>query len=165
MHLATLIGVKRASSLPANASYRVRTKSWILEKVLKFCRQFSRPGKTLKMEIKSEKMLKSFEFFFVDVFFKATSALQVNFFVFIKSYSIRAYFAAHHGKSFVPAFFKVSIDHPFNKFESGKRNFFFSKKNGKTLELCVQKSLRTLIVNHESSVIRVSPLSTVIYQN
>ena len=116
------------------------------------------------MEIKSEKMLKSFEFFFVDVFFKATSALQVNFFVFIKSYSIRAYFAAHHGKSFVPAFFKVSIDHPFNKFESGKRNFFFSKKNGKTLEL-VQKSLRTLIVNHESSVIRVSPLSTVIYQN
>ena len=61
------------------------------------------------MEIKSEKMLKSFEFFFVDVFFKATSALQVNFFVFIKSYSIRAYFAAHHGKSFVPAFFKISI--------------------------------------------------------
>ena len=89
----------------------------------------------------------------------------MNFFVFIKSYSIRAYFAAHHGKSFVPAFFKVSIDHLFNKLESGKINYCFGKKNGKTLEFCIQKSLRTLIVNHESSVIRVSPLSTVIYQN
>ena len=57
----------------------------------------------------------------------------MNFIVFIKSYSIRAYFAAHHGKSFVPAFFKVSIDHPFNKFESGKRNFFFRKKMEKLL--------------------------------
>ena len=132
MHLATLIGIKRASSLPANASYRVRTKSWILEKVLKFSRQFSRPGKSLKMVIKSEKMLKSFEFFLF-VFFKATSALQVNFFVFIKSYSIRAYFAAHHGKSFVPAFFKVSIDHLFNKLESGKRNYCFGKKMEKLL--------------------------------
>ena len=152
MHLATLIGVKRASSLPANASYRVRTKSWILEKVLKFCRQFSRPGKTLKMEIKSEKMLKSFEFFFVDVFFKATSALQVNFFVFIKSYSIRAYFAAHHGKSFVPAFFKVSIDHLFNKLESGKRNYCFGKKMEKLLNFVFKNLYEpwSWIMNHRS---------------
>ena len=84
------------------------------------------------MEIKSEKMLKSFEFFLL-FFFKATSALQVNFFGFIKSYSIRAYFAAHHGKNFVPAFFKVSIDHLFNKLESGKRNYCFVKKMEKLL--------------------------------
>ena len=109
-------------------------------------------------------MVKGLEFFLF-FFFKAASALQLNFFVFIKSYSIRAYFAAHHEKSFVPAFLMVSIDHLFLNLESAKRNNCFRKKNRKTLEFRIQKSVRTLIVNHESLVIRVSPLSTVIYQN
>ena len=128
MHLATFVGVKKASSLLANASYRVRTKSCILEKVLKFSQQFSRLGKTLKMEIKTEKMVKSLEFFCFFFFFKATSALQLDFFVFIKSYSIPAYFAAHHEKSFVPTFLKVSIDHLFLNLEAAKRNYCFGKK-------------------------------------
>ena len=38
-------------------------------------------------------------------------------------------FAAHHEKSFVPAFFMVSADHLFDNLESGKRNNkFFGKK-------------------------------------
>ena len=37
-------------------------------------------------------------------------------------------------KSFVPAFFKVSIDHLFDNLESGKRNHYFGKKSlGKVL--------------------------------
>ena len=35
-----------------------------LKKVLKFAQQFSRPGKSLEMEIKCGKMVKSLEFFF-----------------------------------------------------------------------------------------------------
>ena len=37
-------------------------------------------------------------------------------------------FAAHHGKSFVPVFFKVSIDHLFDNLESRKINNCFGKK-------------------------------------
>ena len=54
-------------------------------KSLKFAQQFSRPGKRLKVEIKSGKMVKSLDFF------KATtSALDISesLFVFVKSYSI-----------------------------------------------------------------------------
>ena len=52
--------------------------------------------------------------------------MRAIFSVLIKSYSILPiqvhYFAAHHEKSFVPAFFKVSVDHLFDNLESGKRN-------------------------------------------
>ena len=38
-------------------------------------------------------------------------------------------FAAHHENSFVPAFFKVSVDHLFDNLVSGKRNNkLFEKK-------------------------------------
>ena len=47
----------------------------------------------------------------------------------------------HHEKTFVPAFFKVSIDHLFDILESEKR---FGKKCGKSLEIWIQKSVRTL---------------------
>ena len=68
----------------------IHTESWILEKVLKFAEQFSRPEKSLEnqIEIKSGKMVKSRNFFFV---FKATtSALDrtETFFVLVKSWSI-----------------------------------------------------------------------------
>ena len=36
-------------------------------------------------------------------------------------------------KIFVPAFFKVSIDHLFDILESGKRNYCFVKSLGKAL--------------------------------
>ena len=38
-------------------------------------------------------------------------------------------FAAHHEKSFVPALFKVSVDHLFDKRASGKRNYCFERKS------------------------------------
>ena len=37
-------------------------------------------------------------------------------------------FAAHHEKSFVPAFFKVSVDHLFDKREFGRKNYCFEEK-------------------------------------
>ena len=43
-------------------------------------------------------------------------------------------------KSFVPAF----IDHLFDNFESGKRNYCCGKKSGKSLEFWIQKSVRML---------------------
>ena len=48
----------------------------------------------------------------------------------VKSYSISP---TRHGKSFVPAFFKVSIDHPFDNVEAGKKLLFW-KNSGKSLE-------------------------------
>ena len=50
----------------------------------------------------------------------------------------------HHEKKFVPAFFKVSIDHLFDNLESEKRNNCFGKKSAKSLEFWIQKSVRTL---------------------
>ena len=51
------------------------------------------------------------------------------FFVFGKIvFHLARTFAAHHEKSLVPAFFKVSIDHLFDNLESGKRNYWFGKK-------------------------------------
>ena len=55
-------------------------------------------------------------------------------------------FAVHPEKSFVPAFFKVCIEHLFDNLESGKKNYCFGKRSGKNLEFSVQKSLRTLYV-------------------
>ena len=46
-------------------------------------------------------------------------------------FNVACAFAAHHGKSFVPAsffFFKVSIDHLFDNLQAGKRNYCFGKK-------------------------------------
>ena len=56
-------------------------------------------------------------------------------------------FAAHHDKSFVPAFFKVSVDHLFDNLESEKRNNkLFGKKSGKILKFWIQKSVQILCV-------------------
>ena len=48
-------------------------------------------------------------------------------------FNFASMFVAHHGKSFVPAFFKVSIDDLFDNFESGKRNSCFGKSLEKVL--------------------------------
>ena len=54
-------------------------------------------------------------------------------------------FAVHPEKSFVPAFFKVYIEHLFDNLESEKKKvLFWKKKSEKSLELLIQKSLRTL---------------------
>ena len=79
---------------------RVRTEAWILEKVLKFARQFSRPGKSLENEDKVwENDKKSWVFF-------------SKLFILVKSYSIWPFtHVAHHEKSFLSAFLKVPVDH------------------------------------------------------
>ena len=59
-------------------------------------------------------------------------------------FNVARTFAVHHEKTFVPAFFKVSIDHVFDILESEKRNYCFGKQCGKSLELWIQKSVRTL---------------------
>jgi len=53
-------------------------------------------------------------------------------------------FAAHHAKSFVPAFFYVSIDQQFDNLEYEKRNCCFGVKPGKSLEYWIQQSVQTL---------------------
>ena len=66
---------------------RVRTKSWILQKDLKFSQQFSRPEKIWKVEIKSGKIVKSLEFFLFQCY-NNKCLISDNFFVSVKSYSI-----------------------------------------------------------------------------
>ena len=117
--------------------YRVCTGSWILEKkVLKLAQQFSRPRKSLENGYRVYKNGKSL---FLIFFFKATTSVILQqvlyesyFFCFdqiLLNLARTSTFAAHHEKSFVPAFFKVSIDHLFDNLESGKRNNkLFGKK-------------------------------------
>ena len=84
--------------------------------VLKFAQQFSSPGKSLENIHK--------------VFLKVTStisALQYWIFLFRAGqilFNLTCMFAAHHGKSFVPSVFKVSIDHLFDNRESGSKNLY-----------------------------------------
>ena len=84
------------------------------------------------MDIKSTKMVKSlFSYFF---FSKLQQVLyERHFFCFdqiLLNLARTSTFAAHHEKSFVPEFFKVSVDHLFDNLESGKRNNkFFGKKS------------------------------------
>ena len=116
---------------------RVRTESWILEKVLKFSQQFSRPEKGLENKDKvwknGKNFVQSYSKYFISEFF--------FFFVLVESYStspVRLHCVMK--KSFVPAFFKVSINHLFHNLESEKRNYSFGKSLEKVL-LCGLKNL------------------------
>ena len=79
-------------------------------------------------------------------FFKVTtSALEVKCFPFCRIlFSLARAFAAHHAKSFVPAFF-VSNDHLIGNLDSGKRNNRFGEKSRKSLEFWIQKSVGSLV--------------------
>ena len=48
--------------------------------------------------------------------------------------------AVHSEKGSVHAVFEVSIDHLFDDLESGKRNYCFGKKSGKSLEVWIQSA-------------------------
>ena len=73
--------------------FNIQTESWILEKVLKFVQQFSRPEKSLEIEIKSAKMVKSCNFFFFQSYNKC---FEVNFFSFWSILvNLARMFAAH----------------------------------------------------------------------
>ena len=62
--------------------YSVRTESWILEKVLKFALQFSRPGKSLenrdKVEQKAKKFFSSYnKCFTIEIFFLLVKSFSI----------------------------------------------------------------------------------------
>ena len=74
-------------------------------------------------------------------------------------FNLARMFAAHY-ESFVPAFFKVSIDHLFDILESGKKSLFWKKSQGK-VEFWIQKPVLTLLTEQTVSVISIQrPLST-----
>ena len=108
------IVVRRGKELPrfpwsifSLPRFRVRTESWILEKVLKFAQQLSRPGKSL------EKMIKSLELFF--------SKLQQVLYKWI--------FFRFGQILFNLARMFVAYNHLFDNLESEKRNFCFGIKS------------------------------------
>ena len=102
-----------------------------LYRVLKLAQQFSRPRKSLENGYKVYKNGKSL---FLIFFSKLQQVLYESHFFFcfdqiLLNLAHTSTFAAHHEKSFVPAFFKVSVDHLFDNLESGKRNNkLFGKK-------------------------------------
>ena len=78
----------------------VHTESWILEKVLKFVQQFSRPGKSLENEMKSTKI----EFFFSKL---QQMLYKWIFFTFVKSYSISSICLQHTMKKALFLHYKI----------------------------------------------------------
>ena len=104
------------------ACSRVCTKCWILEKVLKFAQRFPGLEKVWKMEITSGKMVKSVEFFFESY----NECFTLNFFFRFGQILIDLA-RMFEKKSFVPAIFKVVIDHQFDNRECGKREYCFEK--------------------------------------
>ena len=132
--------------------HRVQGLEFLKKKVLKLAQQFSRPRKSLENGYKVYKNGKSL---FLIFFFKATTSVilqqvlyESHFFCFdqiLLNLAHTSTFAAHHEKSFVPAFFKVSVDHLFDNLESGKRNNkLFGKKSGQSLKFWIQKSVQIL---------------------
>ena len=115
------------------ALIRVRTESWILEKVLKFAQRFSRPGKSLengdkvwKNGKKSWVYFQSYNKWFIsEILFRFGQIL----------FNLAGTFAVHREKSFVLSFFKVCIDQLFDNLESGKRNYCFGKSLEKVVNL------------------------------
>ena len=94
--------------------------------------QFSRPGKTLENVDKVWENGKNSSFLFCfqsyNKYFISEFFFPFFFFFFFKSYSIspvRLHYILK--QSFVPAFFKVSIDRLFDELQSGKRNYCFGK--------------------------------------
>ena len=96
--------------------------------------------KVWKIEIKSGKMVKTF---FLKL--QQVSALQVKFFsCWLNHIQSRLYVcSASLIKLCSCSFFKVSIAHLFDNWESGKRSYCW-KKSGKNLEFWIQKSVQTL---------------------
>ena len=97
--------------------------------------------KVWKMEIKFGKRSKVVSFSFCN--FKSEIC-----FVLVRSYSISTLCLQCIVKkiSFLHFFkkWKVCIDHLFDNLESGKINYCFGKKSGKSLEFSIQKSVPTM---------------------
>ena len=108
---------------------RVRTESWILEKVLKFAQHFPDLGKVWKIEEKSWKNGKK-----SCVFLKAVQeVLQKWFFFSCWSNLIQSRRHVMEKALLLRFFFKVSFDQLFDNLESGKIYYCFGKSLEKVL--------------------------------
>ena len=109
---------------------RVRTESWILEKVLKFAQHFPDLGKVWKIEVKSWKNGKK-----SCVFLKAAQEVLQKW-IFFRVGQILFNLACMSGKKLCSCvfFLKVSFDQLFVNLESGKINYCF----GKSLEFWIE---------------------------
>ena len=118
--------------------HRVRTKSWILTKVLNFIQLFSRPGKSKENRWSLEKMKKSLEFFskLQQVLYK-WSFFSFSPFFFFKSFSTSPVCLQGTMK-------KALFLHLFDKTLSWKKKFLFCKKVWKTFSILDPKIVRTL---------------------
>ena len=115
-------------SAGGNKINRVLTESWILEKVLKFAQQFSKPGKSLENGNKVWKNGKKSWVFF----FSKLQQIYKWFFVLFWSNLIQS--QLYDERSFIPAFLKVSIDHLVRK-----KKLLFWKKGWKKFWILYQK--------------------------
>ena len=108
---------------------RVRTESWILEKVLKFAQHFPDLGKVWKIEEKSWKNGKK-----SCVFLKAVQEVLQKWF-FFRVGQILFNLAGMSWKKLCSCvfFFKVSFDQLFDNLESGKIYYCFGKSLEKVL--------------------------------
>ena len=134
MYVLSLIAAELKRNFGANFSIgRVRTESWIFEKVMKFAQQFSRPGKSM------ENGWRSWVFFFQS--YNKCFRSEI-YFVLFKHYSFKLtrMFVAYNEESFVPAFLRSLL---ITYLESGKR-ICFGKKSGIRLEFWIQTSVRIL---------------------
>ena len=140
-HLSLSSPLLSSAALP-KAIYMVCTKSWILEKALKFARLFSRRAQSLENRDKVWSFFKSYKKCLLSDFFPRGQipfnlawswdiySQNENFHNSVTSAFHRGYrtFTVDPEKSLVPAFFKVSIsDHLFVNLESGKIKYCFGK--------------------------------------
>ena len=103
---------------------RVRTESWILEKVFKFSQLYSRPGKVWKMELKSWKYGRK-----PWVFFESYNKCFTKEILSCRSNLIQS--RLHVMEKALPLFFfKFSVSLLIT-YQPGKRNYIF----GKSLEI------------------------------
>ena len=115
--------------LGGNKISRVLTESWILEKVLKFAQQFSKPGKSLENGNKVWKNgKKSWVFFF------QSNNKFISDFLFCFGQILFSLNCMMKGALFIPAFLKVSIVHLV-----WKKKLLFWKKGWKKFWILDQK--------------------------
>ena len=107
---------------------RVRTESWILEKVLKFAQHFPDLGKVWKIEEKSWKNGKK-----SCVFLKAVQEVLQKWFFFRVGQILFNLAGMSWKKLCSCVFFKVSFDQLFDNLESGKIYYCFGKSLEKVL--------------------------------
>ena len=133
--------------------HRVQGLEFLKKKVLKLAQQFSRPRKSLENGYKVYKNGKSL--FLIFFFFEATTSVilqqvlhESHFFCFdqiLLNLAHTSTFAAHHEKSFVPAFLRSLVITYLITLSLEKEIIScLEKKSGKSLKFWIKKSVQIL---------------------